>query len=54
MTLSVVVPIQFPDVNIPKVFFQIIPFVATIIALALFSRSSVAPKAIGKSFTKEG
>ncbi len=35
---------------IPPVFFKIFPYVATLLALVLFSKNSAAPKAIGEPF----
>ncbi|MCK9349251.1 MAG: ABC transporter permease, partial [Sphaerochaeta sp.] len=35
---------------IPPVFFKIFPYVATLLALVLFSKNSAAPKASGEPF----
>jgi simple sugar transport system permease protein len=35
---------------IPPVFFKVFPYVATLIALVLFSKNSAAPKASGEPF----
>ena len=52
-TLGTVVVILMPDLPIPAIYFQILPYVVTIIALVLFSRKSITPSALGKPYDKE-
>jgi len=52
-TLGSVVPIIMPDMSIPQVYFESMPYIITIIALVLFSKKAVAPKAIGVPYDKE-
>lgn len=42
-----------PGLPIPSIYFQILPYVVTIIALVAFSRSLVDPEGLGKAYDKE-
>lgn len=42
----------FPSLPIPGLFWSMFPFVVTIIALVIFSRSAVGPKALGVPYDK--
>ena len=52
-TLGSVVPIIYPEMAIPQVYFESLPYIITIIALVLFSKKAVVPKAIGIPYDKE-
>lgn len=52
-SLGTVAKVVFPDSPIPAVYFEILPYVITIIALVAFSRRSVAPDALGQVYDKE-
>lgn len=46
--LSVISTVLFPDFIIDGIYFELLPYVLTIIALVIFSKNNVAPKALGK------
>jgi ABC-type uncharacterized transport system permease subunit len=52
-SLGTVAKVLFPNSPIPTVYFDILPYVITIIALVAFSRSTVAPSALGTPYDKE-
>ncbi len=45
--------VMFPDFPLPSELFNMVPFIFTILALIIFSRGDVGPKAAGKNFIKE-
>ena len=45
--------LQVASVNIPYQFFQMIPYVATVIALSIIGSRQLGPKAAGKPYRKE-
>lgn len=46
------VSILFPALAVSKELWNMFPFIMTIIALVLFSKSAIAPKALGQSYDK--
>lgn len=45
-----VAPTIFPMINLPTQIYQMIPYIVTLIVLAITSKNSSAPKAIGKAY----
>lgn len=52
-TASTVAKIIYPNLPINDVYFIILPYVLTIIALTIFSRRTTDPKALGQAYDKE-
>ncbi len=52
-TLGTYINIIVPNLPIPSVYFTILPYVVTIIALVLLSRKSVDPEGLGQAYDKE-
>ncbi len=52
-TLGTFINVIAPSLPIPGVYFQILPYVITIIALVIFSRKSVDPEGLGQAYDKE-
>lgn len=53
ISAATVIPIIFPEMQIDAIYFVILPYILTIIALVAFSRKSSDPKALGKAYDKE-
>lgn len=52
-TLGTYINVIAPSLPIPGVYFQILPYVITIIALVAFSRKAVDPAGLGQAYDKE-
>ncbi len=52
-TLGTFINVIAPDLPINGIYFQILPYVVTIIALAVFSKSTIDPEGLGKAYDKE-
>lgn len=53
ISAATVIPIIFPEMKIDSIYFVILPYILTIIAITAFSRRSHDPKALGKAYDKE-
>lgn len=52
-TLGTYINVIAPSLPIPGVYFQILPYLVTIIALVAFSRKSIDPEGLGQAYDKE-
>ncbi|MGL4588930.1 MAG: ABC transporter permease [Mycoplasmatales bacterium] len=52
-SLAIISNVLFPELGIPVVYFEIVPYFITILALLVFSRTAVAPKALGRVYEKQ-
>ncbi len=52
-TLGTFINVIAPDLPINGVYFTILPYVITILALTIFSRSAIDPEGLGKPYDKE-
>lgn len=47
-SLAITISVIYPTLKIDGIYFELLPYILTIVALVLFSRNNVAPKALGK------
>lgn len=52
-TLGILFKLYFPELESLAIYFDMFPYIMTIVALVLFSRKTVAPSALGEVYDKE-